>query len=416
MCITLPGQIIKTGEGKATVDILGRQQEIGILDIDLKVGDWVLTANDYAVKKITPTEAKEISSLFDYYPSFVSDNKRLTDILGYALNRRLEREEIKFLLELEDSIDLTALYSQANVIRLSQSLNHICIHGIIEFSNYCKNSCQYCGLSCHNKTLKRYRLIDQDLVTSAIEASNVKGYKILVLQSGEDDDYDLARLKKILIEIKRQARVFIYLSIGDRSIDDYQELKQAGAGGILMRFETSNNSLHQALRNKNFSERLKLIAGLKELGYVISTGFLIGLPNQTMTDVADDLLALADLAPFMPSVGPLVPSKNTSLASNQSPTKELVLKTIAIIRLLLPTARIPITTAMETLYGEDFRQEAFLAGANSVMLNLTPVQFRDDYYIYENKFFDEEKKFEKWALFKGDLSYEMLENELKISI
>jgi len=418
MCITLPGRVIEVGEGKATIDIFGRQQKIKILDTGITVGDWVLSANDYAVKKISAAEAKEIAGLFDYYPPSVSDSGsgQLRAILSRSLQHRLNREEIQFLLRLENPADLSALYSQANVLRLSQALNHICVHGIIEFSNHCQNNCGYCGLNRDNRELKRYRLSDEEIISTAVAASNDRGYKILVLQSGEDDYYDLGRLKKIIAEIKKQARVFIYLSIGDRPLADYRELKKIGAGGILMRFETVNPDLHYALRQKNSTQRIELIKQLKNLDYIIATGFLIGLPGQTIGDLANDLLTLAELAPFMPSIGPLVPSKNTPLSEAKPVDKDLVLKIIAIVRLLLPAARIPITTAMETLYGESFRQEAFLSGANSVMLNLTPAQCREDYYIYENKFFDEEKKFEKWALFKGDLSYQMLEQELKTAI
>lgn len=416
MCITLPGRVIEVGEGKATVDIFGRQQQIKILDTDCVVGDWLLSANDYAVKKITEVEAKEIAGLFDYYPKIATANQKLLEVLSQAIKRRLNRTEIEFLLSLKDPADLFALYSQANVLRLNQALNHICVHGIIEFSNYCKNHCAYCGLSCENKKLKRYRLADEMLIEKVAEAVNDKGYKILVLQSGEDEYYSLQKLKAIITEIKKQARAFIYLSIGDRPLTDYQELKTAGAGGILMRFETVNPEIHYAVRQKDSVARLELIKQLKALGYIMATGFLIGLPGQTAGDLADDLLALAELEPFMPSIGPLVPSQNTPLAGIKPVDKELILKIIATIRLLLPNARIPITTAMETLYGESFRQEAFLAGANSVMLNLTPASCRNDYYIYENKFFDEEKKFEKWALFKGDLSYQMLEQELKTAI
>lgn len=416
MCITLPGRVLTVAEGRAVIDLLGKTKEIRIFDAQVSAGDWVLSTDEYLVKKITGEEAAEIAGLFDYYPSTEAENPELKKILAAALTGRLTTKEIEFLLDLKSEADLRALFSQANVIRLSQALNHICVHGIIEFSNFCKNNCHYCGLRCDN-SVKRYRLSDDELIRTAVAAVNDKGYKILVLQSGEDDYYDLEKLKQIVAEIKRQARAFIYLSIGERPIEDYQELKKAGAGGVLFRFETSNQELYHEFRpNKELKDRLDLLRQLKDNGYVLATGFLIGLPKQKMSDLAQDLLMLADLAPFMPSIGPLVPSKGTPLASSFKVDKNLVLKVIAIIRLLLPNARIPITTAMETLYGENFRQEAFLAGANSVMLNLTPAQSRDDYYIYEDKFFDEEKKFEKWALFKGDLSYQMLEQELKTQI
>jgi biotin synthase len=417
MCITLPGQVVAVGLGWAEIEARGNKRKVRLLDSDFKIGDWVLSTDEYLVRKISEVEAEEIASLFSYYKSEPTTDHKLSAILDASLSRDLSREEIEFLLGLEKPEDLESLYAQANVARLATALNHICVHGIIEFSNYCKNDCHYCGLRSSNTVVNRCRLSPEELIETAVEAINLKGYKILVLQSGEDDYYDLSTWEKIISEIKQQARAFIYLSIGARSVGDYRKLKQAGANGILMRFETSNKDLYHQLRpGHELDQRIELIKELKALGFILATGFMIGLPDQSNRDLANDLLLLKELNPFMPSIGPLVPSSQTPLAESLMPNKEQILKVIAITRLIIPQARLPITTAMETLYGENFRQEAFLAGANSLMLNLTPEKLRDNYYIYENKFFDEEKKFAKWALFKGDLSYQMLEEELKTKI
>lgn len=251
----------------------------------------------------------------------------------------------------------------------------------------------------------------------AVYAANERGYKILVLQSGEDNWYDEEKLLAIVKGIKARARVFFYLSIGDRPISVYENLKAAGANGVLYRFETSNQELYGKLHEgEDFVKRLNNIKAWQKIGYVMATGFLIGLPGQTIDDLIDDLLLLKELKPFMPSLGPFVPSANTPLAFNSKPDIDLVLKIMALTRLLLPQARMPITTAMETLYGEKIREAGFNAGANSVMFNLTPEKNVKDYYIYENRFIDQEKKYEKWALFKGELSYQMLEEELKASL
>jgi biotin synthase len=208
------------------------------------------------------------------------------------------------------------------------------------------------------------------------------------------------------------------LSIGDRSREDYAILKEAGVSGVLYRFETSNPELYDQLHPaKSHTDRLAHLRMMKDLGYVISTGCILGLPDQTTDDLVNDLLLMRELETFMPSFGPLVATKNTPLADVTTISFEQVLKFISACRLLMPTARIPVTTAMETLGGgETARQQCFLAGANSVMFNLTPEKYRQNYKIYDNKFFDSEKKYERWALFKGELSYEMMERELKISI
>ena len=417
MCITLPGQVVEIGLGWAKIEANGKKRKVQLLDSDFKIGDWVLSTDEYLVRKISKIEADEIASLFANYKTEPTTDQKLSVILDNSLSRDLSVEEIEFLLGLEKTEDLESLYAQANVVRLATALNHICVHGIIEFSNYCKNNCHYCGLRCSNNNVFRCRLDPEDLIETAVRAVNKKGYKILVLQSGEDDYYKTEILEEIISEIKKQARVFLYLSIGERTIEDYRRLKLAGVNGVLIRFESSNEKLYQTLRpSHDLNDRLKLINELKDLGLIMSTGFIIGLPGQNNRDLANDLLLLKQLNPFMPSIGPLVPSSDTPLSSSLMPDKEQILKVIAITRLIIPRARLPITTAMETLYGENFRQEAFLAGANSLMLNLTPEKLRDNYYIYENKFFDEEKKFEKWALFKGDLSYQMLEEELKTKI
>ncbi|MEK7072719.1 MAG: radical SAM protein, partial [Patescibacteria group bacterium] len=202
-----------------------------------------------------------------------------------------------------------------------------------------------------------------------------------------------------------------------RSLKTYRQLKQAGANGVLYRFETSNSDLYAKLHpNKTLQDRLNNLKAMKEMGFTISTGSIIGLPGQTIDDLANDILLMKELGTFMPSIGPLIPSKNTPLARAKIIDFNLLLKIIAVIRLVMPTARIPVTTAMETIGGNNSRYQSFMAGSNSVMFNLTPEKYRESYNIYDNKFYDKEKKYEQWALFKGDLSYQMLEEELKIKI
>jgi biotin synthase len=239
----------------------------------------------------------------------------------------------------------------------------------------------------------------------------------LVLQSGEDSWYSEEKLIQIVKGIKEKARVFIYLSIGDRSQETYRKLKEAGANGVLYRFETTNAGLFAKFRpGKKLEDRINLLRELKKMNYVISTGSIIGLPGQTISDLANDILLMKELDTFMPSMGPLIPSSGTPMAHEKEVDFDLVLKMIAVSRIVMPKSRISVTTAMETVGGEETRKACFMAGANSVMFNLTPENYRKDYYIYENKFFDKEKKYEKWALFKGELSYQMMEEELQISI
>ncbi len=399
MCITLPAKVINTNGTIAEIDNNGRRQSVRIGTTEpLSPGDWVLTTADFLIKKIDDLEAREIFSLLGHYQDINPEiiDSKLKEILSARGQRDLTKEEIVYLLSLEDEKSLRALYSEANIIRKTSIKDHICVHGIIEFSNNCKNNCLYCGLRRDNKEKITYRLEPEEIICTAVKAVNDKGYKLLVLQSGEDDWYDEQKLLDIVSGIKERCRVFLYLSIGDREIELYQKLKQAGANGILMRFESSNPEIYARMHDgESLAERLNRIKELKQLGYIISTGPIIGLPGQTTGDLADDILTMKDIGQFMPSMGPLVPSANTPLLNEQVIDSKIILKVIATMRLTVPSARIPVTTAMETLYGMEFRQQAFLAGANSVMLNLTPEKYRNNYYIYANKFFDQEKKIRK---------------------
>lgn len=419
MCLTLPAKIISIDKFNAVISVNGKNQQVKIgTSENLAVGDFVLYTGDYLIKKINQEEADEILDLLSSYKKvdlnvLDSDFKK---IIEASKIRDLRREEIEYLLNVENE-EFEALCSEANIVRKESIKDHICIHGIIEFSSYCKNNCHYCGLRCENTSPKRYRMSSEEIIETTVNAVNDKGYKILVLQSGEDDFYDDDKLVDIIKEIKAKSRVFLYLSVGDRSVESYKKLKEAGANGVLYRFETSDSEMYAKLHpGKNLEERIDSLKMMKKLGFAISTGMIIGLPEQTTFDLANDIMLMKELGTFMPSMGPLIPSSGTPLAGESQPNFDLIRKLIAVSRLVMPTSRIPVTTAMETIGGDDSRQKCFMAGANSVMFNLTPEKYRKDYYIYENKFYDKEKKYEKWALFKGELSYQMMEEELKIKI
>ena len=311
MCITLPAKVIGINGGIAEIDNSGRRQSVHIGTTEkLLPGDWVLTTSEYLIKKIDDLEAQEIFSLLGYYQDInleVIDSK-LKEILSARGQRDLAKEEIVYLLSLDDDRSLSALYSEANIIRKTSIKDHICVHGIIEFSNNCKNNCLYCGLRRDNKEKIAYRMEPEEIICTAVKAVNDKGYKLLVLQSGEDDFYDEQKLLDIVSGIKKQCRVFLYLSIGDREAKLYRKLKQAGANGILMRFESSNPEIYARMHDgESLADRLNLIKELKQLGYIISTGPIIGLPGQTISDLADDILTMKDIGLFMPSMGPLIP-------------------------------------------------------------------------------------------------------------
>lgn len=416
MCLTIPAKI-KEIDGANAVALIGElAKKINISLIpDLKINDWVLYINNIAIKKIPPDEAREILDLLqlsDDLADIDKLDKHFKSIIEVSKTRDLNKEEIIYLLNMEGK-EKDALFSEANVVRKTYVKDFICIHGIIEFSNYCRNDCSYCGLRKQNIKLERFRMSVEEIVETAAKAVNVKGYKLLVLQSGEDSFYTDEILVEIIVKIKKKCRVFIFMSIGERGYDCYKKMKEAGLSGVLFRFETSNPELFKKLHpnGKNWSSRFEHLKFMKEMGYFIATGSIIGIPGQTIEDLADDILMMKKWA-HMISMGPFVPCEGTPLGNAQPGDVEMNLKMVSILRLLMPKARIPVVTSLETLVGKDGRKRALHAGASSLMLNLTPDKYRLLYKIYSNKFYQKESVWEKYGLFKYEESYKMLEERM----
>lgn len=415
MCLTVPGQVVKIKKDEAIIKVGAVAHKINTsLTPNLQIGDWILRINNLAIKKIVKGDAQEIIELLGSQKkiNLLKLSAKFQDIIRASKIRILTKKEILYLLNTEDA-EKEALFSEANIVRKTNIKDFICIHGIIEFSNYCKNDCLYCGLRRQNKKLKRYRLSIDEIVKTAVESVKKRGYKLLVLQSGEDYFYTDEMLCEIIRKIKEKCRVFIFISIGERGRECYRKIKEAGASGVLFRFETSNPKLFKKLHpnGKNFKNRFEHLKFMKELDYFIATGSIIGLPGQTIADLVNDILTMKKWA-NMVSMGPFVPCNNTPLSKKPHGDPEMNLKMIAILRLLMPHTRIPVVTALETLLGEKGRKRALQAGANSLMFNLTPAKYRPLYKIYPNKFFKKKEMWEKYGLFKYEESYKMLEERM----
>jgi biotin synthase len=442
MCLTIPGKILSIEKGMAKVK---NGAEIAEIDLGLvfgaKKGDWILYATDRAVKKISATDAKEIIDLLESKYQRVDNDKlpkKLKDIIfEIRTGGDISKEDIEYLLNLKEEDELTTLYSEANTLRKTTLKDFVCIHGIIEFSNYCKNNCLYCGIRKDNTGLTRYRMAPAEIEKAAALAIEKEGYKLIVLQSGEDLNYSDRDLIEIIKSLKKNHKVFIFLSVGERSEDFYKKAFRAGAHGSLFRFETSNPKLYEKMHpGHTLKERIDSLKMQKKIGYYIASGSLVGLPEQTVSDIADDILMIKKLSIPMISSGPWIPTENTPLAnskfdplagglnSKQTPNIksqitnedhiEQFLKYIAVVRLTMPEIKIPVTTALETLDPENGRHRGLLAGANALMFNLTPARYCKNYNIYDNKYVEREKVWQKYGLFKGEESWEMLEEQLKI--
>ncbi|EKE03084.1 MAG: hypothetical protein ACD_20C00262G0004 [uncultured bacterium] len=275
------------------------------------------------------------------------------------------------------------LFMAADRVRKKYVGDDVHLRGLIEFSNICKQNCLYCGLRRDNKNLERYRLEPEEIIDFARKAVSY-GYKTVVLQSGEDPYYTVDMMKYIIKEIK-SLDIAITLSIGEKTQEEYQAYKEAGADRYLLRIETTDKELYSKMDpDMDYLNRLSCLTFIRDLGYEVGSGCLVGLPGQTMESLADDILFFRAINADMIGVGPFIPNPDTPLKDEKGGVFELSLKVMAITRLLLPDINIPATTAMETL-NPNGRIIALQSGANVVMPNVTEGDYRRKYAIYPGK-------------------------------
>lgn len=305
------------------------------------------------------------------------------------MNKVLEKAKITHNLSKNEIMELLSgndedLYKVANSIKNENKGNKVYLRGLIEFTNICKRNCFYCGLRAENKKVHRYEL-NEDNILKSVEFAVSEGIKTIVLQGGENNHYTAEVLSKIIKKIKSYD-VAITLSIGERDYSDYKAVKEAGADRYLLRIETTDKNLYNALHPKmSFENRIKCLKDLKSLGYETGTGSLIGLPGQSLKSIAEDILFFKELNADMVGIGPFIPHPDTPLANADfCGNFDTSLKVMAITRLLLPDINIPATTAMETLKPNG-RIIALNSGANVVMPNITELEFKKNYMIYPNK-------------------------------
>ena len=262
----------------------------------------------------------------------------------------------------------------------------IYIRGLIEISNYCKNDCLYCGIRKSNTNCQRYRLSKDEILECCREGYNL-GFRTFVLQGGEDGHYTDDLLCDIIGEIKsRYPDCAVTLSLGERSYDSYKRLWDAGADRYLLRHETAHKCHYKKLHpsDLSFDKRMKCLYNLKEIGYQVGCGFMVGSPYQTAERLAKDLKFIEEFSPHMCGIGPFISHKDTPFKDEKNGSVELTLFLLSIIRLIKPTILLPATTALGTL-SADGREKGILSGANVVMPNLSPISVREKYMLYDNK-------------------------------
>jgi biotin synthase len=306
-------------------------------------------------------------------------------IQSELLNKdELTRDDIIFLLNLKEKEDLQLLYSRADEIRAQYCGDEVHLRGIIELSNFCEQNCVYCGLRKDNQELPRFRMTPEEVIETARIITNL-GIFTIVLQSGEDSHFDSDIISYIIYQIRQKSNAAITLSLGERSFDEYRAWKIAGADRYLLKHETANHKHYEAYHFKDkLSERLEHLRFLKSIGYQIGSGNLIGLPMQTIEDLADDILLCKSLDLDMAAFGPFIPSPLTPYQHQKTGEAELTLKVTAVARIVLKTVHIPATTALDTI-DPIGRERGLTAGANVVMPDLTPFPYREQYQIYPGK-------------------------------
>ncbi|HHV46280.1 MAG TPA: [FeFe] hydrogenase H-cluster radical SAM maturase HydE [Tissierellia bacterium] len=301
------------------------------------------------------------------------------------LKNSITREELLYLLDNLEEKYRNELYRLAYNTTLKTYGNRIFVRGLLEFTNYCRNNCKYCGLRRGNTKVERYRLSREEIFES-LEEGNKLGYKTFVLQGGEDPYYTDEILADIIKDIKtRYKDVAVTLSIGERSRESYEKLYNAGADRFLLRHETATKEMYDSLHEgMSLEHRIECLNNLKEIGYQVGAGFIVGLPGETNEALADNLLFLKRLEPAMVGIGPFISHPDTPLWGFKNGSVETTLTMISLTRLLLPNALIPATTALNTLSSEGL-EKGILAGANVVMLNLSPIEARRKYELYKGK-------------------------------
>lgn len=318
----------------------------------------------------------------------MNDNfkKSITLIDKLKKEQILSKDEFVFLIDNRNEEISQYLFEKAREIRHKIYGKEIFIRGLIEFSNYCKNDCLYCGIRRSNKNCDRYRLSKEEILACCKEGYEL-GFRTFVLQGGEDVKFTDEVFCDIISSIKTNfPDCAATLSIGERSRESYQKLFDAGADRFLLRHETANSSHYAKLHPDNLTSenRKRCLFDLKKIGFQTGTGFMVGSPFQTTENLAEDMLFIKQLDPQMVGIGPFVSHHDTPFKDYENGSCELTLFMLGLLRLMLPNVLLPATTALGTIDPLG-REKGILAGANVIMPNLSPMSQRKKYLLYDNK-------------------------------
>ena len=311
----------------------------------------------------------------------------LVEIIDQIKNEQtIQREQLQALLETTDEQAVSYLRDTARKVADDIYGKQVFIRGLIEFTNYCKNDCIYCGIRRSNPNAQRYRLTEEEILSCCANGYEL-GFRTFVLQGGEDPYFSDERICDIVAKIKQDyPDCAVTLSIGEKDKASYQAFYDAGADRYLLRHETADEAHYQSLHpaEMSFQHRIQCLYDLKEIGYQVGCGFMVGSPGQTVDTLYEDLMFIKKLQPHMVGIGPFIPQKDTPFGQEPAGTMEQTLRLLSIIRLIHPHVLLPSTTALGTIHPLG-REKGIQAGANVVMPNLSPVAVREKYKLYDNK-------------------------------
>jgi len=286
--------------------------------------------------------------------------------------------------ELSSEKDPAPLFAEADRVRRQHMGEEVHLRGLIEFSNVCAKHCLYCGIRASNARLKRYRLSKEEIMACAAKAKDLD-YPTVVLQSGEDPFFSPQLLAEIVSSIKERLGLAVTLSVGEFSRGDYRLLRSAGADRFLLRFETSDRKLFSVLKpDSDYDQRFNCLRNLRDAGFQVGSGIMVGLPGQSMESIARDIVIFRELELDMVGIGPFIPNPDTPIGGVEGGTALLALKTVALTRLATLNTHIPATTALGSIDPEG-RQKALRCGANVLMPNISPRKVRAHYSLYPGK-------------------------------
>jgi len=397
VCYAIPGRLVAINGSVGVIDYYGELRNARVDCTPARVGDYVYAQGGVLISTVPVGEAEEtIRAWREMFftlkerdaaaarPRQHAGSARVLMIAErVSRNRPLSRDEYMTLLSLEDPAEQQLIHESANAIRQRVHGNACCVHGIIEFSSFCQSDCSYCGIR-RSRSLDRFRMDPDEIIAQARVATAERGFKSLVLQSGEDDAYDSTALARVVSAIRAMG-VLVFVSLGDRDASCYEQLYAAGARGVLLRFETADPARYADMRpGRVLDDRLRLIRACSRMGYVLATGFLFGLPDETPEDVLANIDLAKSLEPAMYSFGPFIPTAATPLAAAAPVPAHRLLTAIAVARINDPQANIVVTTAAETL-DPSLKRRGLCAGGNSLMLLATPPAYCARYAIYDNR-------------------------------